>query len=111
MADQQQVKHVLFAKFKADISPERLDALIKGYEALPSSIEVMKGFEWGTDVSIENLHEGYTHVFLSTFDSIEGRDAYLVHPVHVAYGKELLAALEKVAVLDFTPKVVLKLNK
>ncbi|CAN1253122.1 Stress-response A/B barrel domain-containing protein HS1 [Linum perenne] len=29
----------------------------------------MKAFHWETDVSIENMHQGFTHVFVSTFES------------------------------------------
>ena len=52
---------------------------------------------------MENLQEGFTHVFESTFDSPEGRDAYLSHPIHVEFGKELLSALEKILVIDYKP--------
>ncbi|EFJ26155.1 hypothetical protein SELMODRAFT_98687 [Selaginella moellendorffii] len=100
------LKHVLLARFKPEISEEEVASLIAGYEALPQSIEAMKGFEWGTDVSVENLHQDFTHVFTSTFESPEGRDAYLVHPAHTAYANKLLPALDKVIVLDFHPKVV-----
>jgi len=59
-------------------------------------------------MSVENMHQGFTHVFISTFDSPEGRDEYLVHPVHAAYAKELLAALDNAVVVDFNPTVTLK---
>lgn len=59
-------------------------------------------------MSVENLHQGFTHVFISTFDSSEGRDEYLIHPDHVEFGKEFLATLDKVVVVDFNPTVTLK---
>lgn len=40
------VKHILVAKFKDDVSPERIDELIKGYAKLVSLIEPMKAFHW-----------------------------------------------------------------
>jgi hypothetical protein len=49
------------------------------------------------------MHDGYTHVFESTFDSKEGRNEYLVHPNHEAYAQELLAAAEKIIVFDYCP--------
>ncbi|KAL2633719.1 hypothetical protein R1flu_005198 [Riccia fluitans] len=100
------IKHILMLKFKDDLTEEKKQQLIDGYAALPSKIDVMKGFEWGTDLSVENLHQGYTHVFISTFDSTAGRDAYLGHEVHREYAADLLVNLDKVLVVDFAPRVV-----
>lgn len=40
------VKHVLLAKFKDDVTPEKIDELIKGYANLVNLIEPMKAFHW-----------------------------------------------------------------
>ncbi|KAI5349149.1 hypothetical protein L3X38_002036 [Prunus dulcis] len=66
------VKHVLLAKFKEGISENQIEELTKGYAKLVDLIEPMKSFHWGKDVSIENLHQGFTHIFESTFESMEG---------------------------------------
>jgi hypothetical protein len=97
------VKHIVMLKFKAEVTEEEQRELIAKYAALTTTISAMKTFEWGTDVSVENMHDGYTHVFESTFDSKEGRNEYLVHPNHEAYAQELLAAAEKVIVFDYCP--------
>lgn len=102
------VKHILLLKFKDSVTPDQQSVLIQKYAALPNSISAMKGFEWGTDMSVENMHQGFTHVFISTFDSPEGRDEYLIHPVHEAFAKELIAALDNALVVDFKPTVVVK---
>ncbi|XP_043696353.1 stress-response A/B barrel domain-containing protein HS1-like isoform X3 [Telopea speciosissima] len=100
------VKHVLLAKFKADIPPEKIVELIRGYANLVNLIEPMKAFQWGTDVSAENLHQGFTHVFESTFESVEGVAEYVAHPVHVEFSNLLLPALDKVVVIDYKPTFV-----
>ncbi|KAJ6898126.1 Dabb domain-containing protein [Populus alba x Populus x berolinensis] len=71
------VKHVLLAKFKEGIPSDEIEKLIKGYANLVNLIEPMKAFEWGTDVSIENMHQGFTHIFESTFESKEGIAEYI----------------------------------
>eukprot|EP00252_Welwitschia_mirabilis_P002646 TRINITY_DN12595_c0_g1_i1.p1 TRINITY_DN12595_c0_g1~~TRINITY_DN12595_c0_g1_i1.p1 ORF type:complete len:107 (-),score=11.42 TRINITY_DN12595_c0_g1_i1:221-541(-) len=106
MASQGVLKHVFLAKFKPDITPERVQELIKGYANLVNLIEPMKSFEWGEDVSVENLHQGFTHVFVSTFDNEEGRDAYLIHSSHVEYANQLIPVLEKYVIVDYKPSVV-----
>lgn len=60
----------------------------------------------GKDVSIENLHQGFTHVFESTFESTEGIAEYIGHPAHVEFANLFLPCLEKVAVIDYKPTIV-----
>ncbi|KAH0673312.1 probable protein Pop3 [Solanum tuberosum] len=98
------VKHILLAKFKDGIPPEQIDQLIKQYANLVNLIEPMKAFQWGKDVSIENLHQGFTHVFESTFDSLEGVAEYIAHPVHVEFANTMLPQLEKVLIIDYKPQ-------
>ncbi|KAK1298909.1 putative protein Pop3 [Acorus calamus] len=100
------VKHVLLARFKEDVTPDRIDQLIKGYANLVSLIQPMKSFHWGTDVSMENMHQGFTHVFESTFESMEGIAEYVAHPAHVEFANEFLPTLEKVIVIDYKPTVL-----
>ncbi|XP_047317636.1 stress-response A/B barrel domain-containing protein HS1-like [Impatiens glandulifera] len=97
------VKHLLLAKFKDSVSEDEIQQLIKGYANLVSLIEPMKAFHWGNDVSIENLHNGFTHVFESTFESTDGIEKYIIHPAHVEFSNLFLPALEKVIVVDYKP--------
>ncbi|CAL9120600.1 Dabb [Musa troglodytarum] len=100
------VKHVLLAKFKEEVSPEAVDDLIIDYANLVSVIPSMRAFHWGRDVSIENLHQGFTHVFESTFEGVEGIAEYIAHPAHVEFANRFLPALEKVIVIDYAPTAV-----
>ncbi|GJN32155.1 hypothetical protein PR202_gb20635 [Eleusine coracana subsp. coracana] len=133
------VKHILLAKFKDEVTPERLDQLIRGYAALVNVVPSMKVFHWythtrmpraspywltatialpslsmllctvlcrGTDVSIENMHQGFTHVFETTFESTEGIKEYIEHPEHVKFANEFLPALEKTLIIDYKPTAV-----
>ncbi|GJY00955.1 stress-response A/B barrel domain-containing protein HS1 [Tanacetum coccineum] len=101
-----EVKHILLAKFKDGISEQQIDDLIKGYANLVNHCETMKSFKWGKDVSIEHLHQGYTHVFESTFETTEGIAAYISHPAHVEFATVFLDQLEKVLVIDYKPTSV-----
>ncbi|XP_052183516.1 stress-response A/B barrel domain-containing protein HS1 [Diospyros lotus] len=97
------VKHVLLAKFKDGVSQDQIAQLIKGYAKLVHLIEPMKAFHWGTDISIENLHQGFTHVFESTFESEEGIAEYVAHPAHVEFASIFVPSLEKIIVVDYKP--------
>ncbi|MCP4643868.1 MAG: Dabb family protein [bacterium] len=98
------LKHVVLLKFKDETSPELLDELIAGLLALPGKIDVMKYLEWGPDVSVEGLQDGFTHCFITTFDGPAGRDCYLPHEAHQAYADVVLPHIDKILVFDFHPQ-------
>ncbi|KAE9601525.1 hypothetical protein Lal_00040718 [Lupinus albus] len=100
------VKHIVLAKFKDDITPQQIHELTKAYANLVNLIPPMKSFHWGKDVSAENLHQGFTHVFESTFESTEAVAEYVAHPAHVEYANLLLSKLEKVIIFDYKPTTV-----
>lgn len=60
----------------------------------------------GKDVSAENMHQGFTHVFESAFESTEGLAEYVAHPAHVEYANLLLPCLEKIVAIDYKPTIV-----
>jgi hypothetical protein len=95
------LRHVVLFKFKEGTTPQQIKQVEDAFRALPSKINLIKGFEWGTNVSPENLAQGYTHCFFLTFSSAADRDAYLVDPAHKDFGKLLGPYLDKVTVIDF----------
>jgi len=95
------LRHVVLFKFKEGTTAEQIKQVEDAFRALPGKIDLIRGFEWGTNVSPENLAQGYTHCFFLTFASDKDRDAYLVHPAHKDFGKLLTPYLEKVTVVDY----------
>jgi Stress responsive A/B Barrel Domain len=100
-ADEKTLRHVVLFKFKDTATPAQIKQVEEAFRALPSQIPQVKSFEWGTNVSPENLAQGYTHCFLLTFSSDKDRDAYLVAAAHKAFGQLLTPYLDKVTVIDF----------
>lgn len=98
------LRHVVLFKFKADVTEEQIGEVVAAFAGMKEKIDVIKDFEWGTDVGVENKSEGFTHGFIVTFDSTEGRDTYLPHPAHKDFGKVVAGKLEKVLVFDFWAK-------
>jgi hypothetical protein len=98
---EKELKHAVFFKFQDDAAPEDIQQVEAAFAALPAKIDAIKGFEWGTNNSPEKHDAGFTHCFMVTFDSEEGRAAYLPHPEHEAFVKILKPHLDKVRVLDF----------
>ncbi|MGC3970064.1 MAG: Dabb family protein [Pirellulales bacterium] len=98
------LRHVVFFKFKEGTTAETLKTVTDAFAALPSKIDVIKDFEWGTDVGVEGLSKGFTHCFFVTFADAAGRDAYLPHPAHKEFVDLVKPLLEDVCVVDYTPK-------
>jgi hypothetical protein len=96
-----QLRHVVLFKFKDDTPPEQLRAIEQAFCALPNQISTIAALEWGTDVSVEGIAQGFTHCFLLTFNSVADRDAYLPHPAHKAFGDFIRPYKEKVLVIDY----------
>ena len=100
-SDKQQLRHAVFFKFKEEASPEEIDKVEQAFAALPSKIDSIKGFEAGKNLKPGQYDHGFTHCYLLTFDSEAGRDTYLPHPDHQAFGAMLRPILDKVRVLDY----------
>jgi hypothetical protein len=98
------LRHVVLFKFKESASPAQVQEVENAFKALPSKIKEIKGFEWGTNNSPENLNQGLTHCFFLSFESEKDRDAYLPHPAHKEFGKLLGPYLDKVVVVDYWVK-------
>lgn len=95
------LRHVVLFKFKDDTTAEQIKTIEDAFRALPGKIPTIQDFEWGTNVSPENLSQGFTHCFFVTFRDAAGRDAYLPHPAHKEFGAVLGPYMEKVLVLDY----------
>jgi hypothetical protein len=95
------LRHVVLFKFKDDTTREQTHQIEAAFRALPSQIDAIHAFEWGTDVSVEGKADGFTHCFFVTFENENDRDAYLPHPAHRAFGAILRPHLDKVLVLDY----------
>jgi len=95
------LRHVVLFKFKDDTPGWQIREIEDAFRALPGKIDEICDFEWGTDVSVENRQQGFTHCFLVTFRSEADRAAYLPNPDHKEFGKILGPHLDKVLVLDY----------
>jgi len=92
---------VVTFKFKPEATKSQIDAVVAAFRDLRTKVPGIQEFSWGTNVSPEKLNKGFTHAFILSFASDKDRDAYLVHPDHVAFGKLLEPILTDVFVIDY----------
>lgn len=95
------LRHVVLFAFKPEATAEQVRSVETAFCALPSKIAAIHDFEWGTDVSIENKAQGFTHCFVVTFRSEAGRAEYLPHPAHGEFVAVLGPHIDKVMVVDY----------
>jgi hypothetical protein len=95
------VFHVVHFKFKADAKKEDVQNVVTAFAGLKEKIPFILTFLHGTNSSPEGLSKGFTHCWIVTFKNAADRDAYLVHPAHVAFVEVLKPHLEEPMVVDF----------
>ena len=88
------ILHCVFVRFREAIQPAEKQALYEAVAALEQVVPGMTGFAAGPNVSPEGLDGGFRDGFTVTFETAAARDAYLVHPDHVAVGGRIVAAAE-----------------
>lgn len=99
--DRGQLRHVVLFKFKSEVTKEQVKEVEDAFAALPKKIKQIKGYEAGTDVSVEGKSEGFTHGFVVTFADEKGREIYLPHPAHKEFVTLVGPRIEKVLVFDY----------
>ncbi len=103
-AKPRKLRHVVLFQFKETSTPAQVQKVVDAFAALPSKIDTIVDFEYGVNNSPEDLNDGLTHCFTVTFDSEEGRAAYLPHPAHKAFVEVLKPHLVKALVVDYWAK-------
>jgi hypothetical protein len=94
-------RHVVLFKFKDDAPAADVTAIEKQIMDMKGKIPTIKTMEWGKDVSVENLQDGFTHAFLVTFENPDGLKVYSPHDAHQAVIKSLGPIKDKILVFDY----------
>ncbi len=99
------VRHVVVFKYKPDATPAQIGKVTEAFRALATTIPGIIGFEDGVNDSPEGKNQGFTHVYLLTFESAAARDAYLPHPAHRKFGEVLRSSgiFVDAFVVDYAP--------
>ena len=83
------------------MSAEQITEVEEAFNKLPEQIDTITNFEFGTNVSPENLNDGLTHCFFVTFKNKAGLEVYLPHPAHKKFVELVKDKLAKVVVVDY----------
>jgi len=95
------LRHIVLFKWKPETPPEKIAEIEAAMHALAAKIPQVAEYEWGTDVSVQGLSQGFTHCFVVSFRSEADRDIYAPHPDHVAFMALCKPHREVVLTFDF----------
>lgn len=103
----QPVRHVVVFKYTPEATEAQIRQITDAFRALTTSIPGITGFEDGVNDSPEGKNQGFTHVYVMTFENAAARDAYLPHPEHQKFGKLLRSSgiFVDAFVVDYSPTV------
>ncbi|MGK6313844.1 Dabb family protein [Neorhizobium sp. DT-125] len=88
------ILHCVFVRFKAALQAADKQAIYDAVVALKNVTPGILDVKYGSNTSPEGLNGGFLDGFIVTFESPEARDAYLVHPEHIAVGERILASTD-----------------
>ena len=95
------LRHVVMFTWKDEASAEQITEIEQAFAALPSKIDTIQDFEWGTDISGGERTKGFTHCFVVSFKDEEGLAAYAPHPAHQEFVALMKPCLQDVLVIDY----------
>ncbi|OJD15979.1 hypothetical protein AJ78_03811 [Emergomyces pasteurianus Ep9510] len=107
------ITHIVCFKFKAEVTAEVINETCAKMLALKENCihpthqkPYIRSAMGGIDNSPESFQNGFTHAFVTQFETAEDRDYYTKKdPAHLAFVGGLPAIVEKVHVMDFTDGV------
>lgn len=101
----ERVRHVVVFKYKPEATPAQIQLVTDAFRKLATTIPGLTGFEDGVNNSPEGKNQGFTHVYLLTFENAAARDAYLPHPEHTKFGQLLRSSgiFVDAFVVDYVP--------
>jgi hypothetical protein len=88
------IKHCVLFRFRSDVREEAIDDIMTRFEQLVGTIPGVRKVYAGRNVSPEGLDHGHRHGFVMEIENERLRDAYLIHPEHIAISEDLLPLLD-----------------
>lgn len=93
------LKHVVFLKFKSDISDADIEDIEKGLASLPARIPEIKRYEFGRDIL--HTERSYDFALISEFEDQDAMNRYQTHPYHFAVLNKIRMLSENIVAVDF----------
>lgn len=93
------IKHIVFMKFKPDVTAPDIDQLKQSLCSLPALIPEIREFVFGQDVL--RTERSWDFSLVSAFDSVEAMNRYQVHSEHQIVVQKVRVMCDSIVVVDF----------
>lgn len=93
------LRHLIFLKFKPEITDLEINAIEKGLAALPAAIPEIESFEFGRDII--HSERSFDFALVSTFADLAALKRYQAHPAHQEVLLLVKAACEQILAVDY----------
>ncbi len=95
------LRHLVLFTFHATSSHDEIAEVVRSFMDLKGVVPSLLDMEWGPNISPESHHQGFTHCFLLSFESLDGLEVYQQHPAHRAFQEALRPHMDRVFVVDW----------
>lgn len=93
------LRHLIFLKFKPEITDPEINAIEKNLAALPAVIPEIESFEFGRD--IVHSERSFDFALVSTFADLTALKRYQVHQAHQEVLVLVKAACSHILAVDY----------
>jgi hypothetical protein len=93
------IRHIIFFKFKPEITEPDIKKLEAGLGALPGLIPEIRSYEFGRD--LVRSERSFDFALVSSFDDLESVKRYGVHPEHQKVLEHINAICSNIKSVDF----------
>jgi hypothetical protein len=93
------IKHVVFFKFKPEVSADQRRSILDQLRALPDKIDVIRSFEIGEDIM--RSPRAWDAVEIATYDDLGALETYTRHEDHVELVMKLKEICDAIGSVDY----------
>lgn len=93
------IKHIVFMKFKPDVTVPDIEALGRALGELPALIPEIREFVFGRDIL--RTERSWDFALVSAFENVEAMNRYQVHSEHQIVVQQVRALCDGIVVVDF----------
>jgi hypothetical protein len=93
------IKHVVFFKFKPEISGDERRSVLDELRALPDKIDAIRELEVGEDIM--RTARSWDAVLIGTYDDLDALGRYQRHDDHVPIAMKMQRLCDAIASVDF----------
>jgi hypothetical protein len=93
------IRHVVFFKFKPEVSTAERRTVLDELRALPDKIDVIRSYEVGEDILQST--RSWDAVLISTYDDLQALESYSRHDDHLGVAVKLTHMCDAIGSVDY----------